>query len=96
MPIHWDEPHNEEGDQNGDSNLVGHGYWSLGTNHGPDDWGIELIAQDEHLEEADGGVHLGYYPSAEAARAAAQEYEDAHGGRSYEQLHANCTHPNER
>lgn len=76
--LRWENAHNdhERGDQNADSELVAHGYWSLG---GPDNgrWHVELIAQNEHLDIVpSGGVDLGSFATEAEAKAAAQAVED--------------------
>ncbi|SIH25099.1 Uncharacterised protein [Mycobacteroides abscessus subsp. abscessus] len=96
--IRWDEPHNVEGDQHGETAVVGHGYWAIG----PQDlagelWSAELIQNNEAGDEiTTGGVALGQvFPGREAAKAAAQAYEDANC-LEYAQLHAECSHGDER
>lgn len=73
----WEAADSDEpGDQNADSELVDHGYWSLGPAR--DGWGVELIEQDEELEEIFGGagIHLGYFTFEDEAKTAANEYEE--------------------
>ena len=78
----WEQAGTDEpGDQNADTQLLPHGYWSLGPN-GPTDWGVELIENDKDgAEVAAGGIHLGHFPTEAAAKQAADEYEQ--GGRQH-------------
>jgi hypothetical protein len=74
MTLTWhDAGTDEPGDQNADSTLVAHGYWSLGPEV-DGRWVVELIEQNEDLEEV-GGAHLGYFDTEGAAKDAAQAYE---------------------
>jgi hypothetical protein len=78
----WEDAGNDgpdgEHDQNADTLVVAHGYWSLGPND-PDTWSVELIAQDEDLDEiVTDSVHLGHFPTEAAAKDAAETYERDH------------------
>jgi len=65
----------EPGDQNADSALVEHGYWSLGP-HGRGGWSVELIEQDADLSNIIGGIELGRFETEGEAKAAAQKHEN--------------------
>jgi len=64
------------GDQNADSDLFDHAYWSLGDGNVDGAWYVELIVRDDRLDETDGGVHLGYFDTEAEAKASAQSYEN--------------------
>lgn len=69
----------EPGDQNSWDSAVPHAVWSLGPN---DDgrWGVELIVRDEDGDEVTGdGVHLGSFPTEQAAKDAAETHETREG-----------------
>jgi hypothetical protein len=75
--LRWDsaEHDDEPGDQTASSDVIDHGFWSLGPT---DDrrWSVELIECDEDMNELPGaGRHLGEFDTESAAKAAAQEYE---------------------
>jgi hypothetical protein len=66
----------EPGDQNADSNLGDHAYWSLSPNSGQR-WSVELITRTDELTETSDGFHLGEFASERKAKHAAQTREDA-------------------
>lgn len=75
LTLVWTDAGNDEpGDQNADTELDEHGYWSLGPDGTNGEWAVELIKRDVYLTET-GSVQLGRFPSEEAAKAAAALYE---------------------
>lgn len=78
LQLKWETAATDEpGDQNADTNLVDHGYWSLGP-AADGAWSVELIEQEAEtlIEIPTGGVDLGSFPSEAEAKAAAQAVED--------------------
>ena len=65
--IEWHDAGTEEpGDQNASTDVVPHGYWSLGPSESG--WAVELIALDEGGEEdPSASISLGDFPSESSA-----------------------------
>lgn len=81
MLIWQDAGTDERGDQNADSFLAARSYWAIGPAQAGR-WSCELIERDAQGDEVPtGGVYLGsHFTSEDAAKNAAQTYEEKHRG----------------
>lgn len=70
--MHWYhiDPGDTEGfhDQNADTVLVPHGYWSLCLAENRSDWRLTLIEQNEALDEIIAEPYTGVFPTEVAAK----------------------------
>lgn len=62
----------EPGDQNASQDVVAHGYWAIGPNHGGT-WSVGLSEQAESTLHEVAWHHLGDFASEEIAKAVAAE-----------------------
>jgi hypothetical protein len=72
--LQWESAGTDDpGDQNAESQLGPHAYWSIGPTF-DSAWSVELIQRDDDLQEI-GGLTLQRQPTEQDAKAAAQAAE---------------------
>ncbi|MDV3306833.1 hypothetical protein K7Z75_24730 [Mycobacterium avium subsp. hominissuis] len=75
--MHWYEQEDceEFGDQNADTTLVPHGYWSLCRTDDHAEWRLTLLEQSDDLSEIIAEPYTGTFPSETDAKCFAAERE---------------------